>query len=303
MDNPIIDLTDANAVREAVREYYGARVTASAPCCGPVQSSDSTACCSPVQLSDSGACCDDSATCCSDSKSALYSDEELAAVPEEAASHSYGCGNPTAIASLRRGETVLDLGSGGGLDAFLAARQVGPEGFVYGVDMTDEMLDLARRNADKMGIGNVEFLKGHIEEVPLPDNSVDVIISNCVINLSPDKGQTLRDAFRVLRPGGRLAVSDIVFDGDWNELPVTRAEVFSAMEWAGCIAGSLTIDEYKALLADAGFEEIDIAVNHRYTLDDLGREAADLMRRVSPEVVRSLVRRITSSSISARKPQ
>jgi SAM-dependent methyltransferase len=283
MSNQPIDLMDADAVRDAVREYYGARVTASAPCCGPLQGSDSAA-------------------CCGDGKSALYSADELAAVPDDAASHSYGCGNPTAIASLRSGETVLDLGSGGGLDVFLAARQVGPQGFVYGVDMTDEMLDLAQRNAAKMGIANVEFRKGNIENLPLPEASIDVIISNCVINLSPDKGQTLRDAFRVLRPGGRLAVSDIVFDGNWNDLPVTRAEVFTALEWAGCIAGALTLDEFKALLVNAGFEEIEITVNHRYTLDDLGQEAAELTQRVSPEVVRSLVRRITSSSISARKP-
>ncbi len=184
-----------------------------------------------------------------------YGDE---AVPEEAALASLGCGNPTAVAELHEGETVLDLGSGGGLDVLLSARRVGPTGKAYGLDMTDEMLALARDNQRKAGARNVEFLKGTIEEIPLPDESVDVIISNCVINLSADKPRVLREAARVLRPGGRFAVSDVVADPDMDE--ATRSDM---EQWTGCIAGALTEEDFRRELAAAGFEAIEIEETHR----------------------------------------
>ena len=231
----------------------------------------------------------------------LYDAADLSLVPDDMSGMSLGCGNPTAIAALKPGEVVLDLGSGAGLDVMLAARKVGPTGFVYGVDMTDEMLALARRNAAKAGATNVEFRKGHIEAIPLPDQSVDVIISNCVINLSPDKGQTLTEAFRVLRPGGRLAVSDIVVDGRLDDLPVSEAQIRTALSWAGCIAGALTIDQYKELLTAAGFEEIEVdrqAPLHAGGADRRpGRRGRDAPARSSPQ----LVDRFTSSNISARR--
>src|SRR5262250_1988119 len=183
----------------------------------------------------------------------LYACGETAELPAAAVAASLGCGNPTALAQLNAGETVLDLGSGGGIDVLLSARRVGPTGKAYGLDMTDEMLALARENQRKAGVGNVEFLKGEIENIPLPDNSVDVIISNCVINLSADKGRVLREAFRVLKPGGRFAVSDVVTRG---EVP---AEVRRSMLlWVGCVAGALRDYEYVAKLAKAGFDAIDI---------------------------------------------
>jgi arsenite methyltransferase len=175
-----------------------------------------------------------------------------------AADASLGCGNPTAVADLHEGETVLDLGSGGGTDVLLCARRVGPRGRVYGLDMTDEMLELARANATAAGVENVAWLKGVIEEIPLPDRSVDVVISNCVINLSPDKRGTLREAFRVLRPGGRLAVTDVVADRDMDDR--TRADM---QQWTGCIAGALTREQYEAELAAAGFADIEVRETHR----------------------------------------
>jgi ubiquinone/menaquinone biosynthesis C-methylase UbiE len=184
-----------------------------------------------------------------------YGDE---GVPEAAAQASLGCGNPTAVADLHEGETVLDLGSGGGLDVLLSARRVGPSGKAYGLDMTDEMLSLARENQRKAGAENVEFLKGTIEEVPLPDASVDVIISNCVINLSADKSRVFREAARVLRPGGRFAVSDVVSDPDMDE--ATRRDM---EQWTGCIAGALTEEDFRRELAAAGFEAIEIEETHR----------------------------------------
>jgi arsenite methyltransferase len=184
-----------------------------------------------------------------------YGDE---AVPEEAAMASLGCGNPTAVAELHEGETVLDLGSGGGLDVLLSAKRVGPTGKAYGLDMTDEMLELARENQRKAGAENVEFLKGTIEEVPLPDASVDVIISNCVINLSADKPRVFREAARVLRPGGRFAVTDVIADPDMDE--ETRRDM---EQWTGCIAGALTEDDFRRDLDAAGFEHIEIVETHR----------------------------------------
>lgn len=194
----------------------------------------------------------------------LYSVLEASELPEAAVLASLGCGNPTALAALEPGETVLDLGSGGGIDVLLSARRVGPEGFAYGLDMTDEMLALAERNRAEAGAENVTFLKGHIEAIPLPENTVDVIISNCVINLSSDKGQVLREAFRVLRPGGRFAVSDVVTRGD---LPEDLRKDMEA--WVGCVAGALEEGEYRRLLAEAGFGDIDIEITRVYDPRDL----------------------------------
>jgi arsenite methyltransferase len=199
----------------------------------------------------------------------LYQDDETAALPQAAVTASLGCGNPTALAQITPGETVLDLGSGGGIDVLLSARRVGPTGKVYGLDMTDEMLELARANQAKAGVTNVEFLKGDIEHIPLPDNSVDLIISNCVINLSPDKDRVLAEAFRVLKPGGRFAVSDIVIRG---EMP---ADIQRSIElWAGCVAGALEESDYQAKLERAGFEQISIEPTRVYTAGD-ARELFD----------------------------
>ena len=201
--------------------------------------------------------------CCDPITSNLYDAAQTGVLPEEAVLASLGCGNPTALAELKAGETVLDLGSGGGIDVLLSARRVGPTGKAYGLDMTDEMLALARENQRKAGVENVEFLKGEIEHIPLPDNSVDVVISNCVINLSGDKDQVLREAFRVLKPGGRFAVSDVVTRGD------VPAEVRQNMLlWVGCIAGALQDSEYAAKLANAGFDGIDVEPTRVYSVED-----------------------------------
>jgi SAM-dependent methyltransferase len=294
-----ISLSEERAtIHEAVREHYGARArTVGSSCCGPTVST-ATSCCSPATGADS---------CCGPSDGAalptLYTIEELSTIPTDAATASLGCGNPTAIAALKPGEVVLDLGSGGGIDVFLAARQVGETGFVYGVDMTDDMLALARRNAERHGITNVEFRKGHIEEIPLEESTVDVIISNCVINLSPDKGQTLHEAFRVLKPGGRLAVSDIVVDGTLDDLPVDEATIRGALSWAGCIAGALTKSQFETMLADAGFAEINVAIRHRYSLADLGKDMSSVEQLgLTPKVAAELVSRFTSCTIEARRP-
>jgi arsenite methyltransferase len=284
---------DLDQVRGEVRDHYAQRAQAAAAaqpasCCGPSSSSSS---------------CGTSSCCSTDDVAnvSLYDAADLSLVPDDMSGMSWGCGNPTAIAALKPGEVVLDLGSGAGLDVMLAARKVGPTGFAYGVDMTDEMLALARRNAEKAGATNVEFRKGHIEAIPLPDQTVDVIISNCVINLSPDKHQVLNEAYRVLRHGGRLAVSDIVVDGRLDDLPVSEEQIRTALSWAGCIAGALTIDQYKELLAAAGFQDIQVDIKHRYSLeeltDDLGGVAATLPQAVAAE----LVNRFTSSNISARR--
>ena len=188
----------------------------------------------------------------------LYEDGDREALPEAAQLASLGCGNPAAVAGLSEGETVLDLGSGGGIDVLLSARRVGPTGKAYGLDMTDEMLELARSNQREAGVENVEFLRGEIEAIPLPDDAVDVVISNCVINLSGNKPKVLREAARVLRPGGRFAVSDVIADPDMDE--ETRADM---KEWTGCIAGALTRDEFEANLAAAGFVDIEIEETHR----------------------------------------
>ncbi len=274
---------EPSVIREEVQAHYGALARQrGSSCCGPV---NGDACCGAETQQIS-----------------LYSADELALAPDEAAASSFGCGNPTALASLRPGNVVVDLGSGGGLDVLLAARQVGPTGFVYGIDMTDDMLELARHNTAKAGVTNVEFRKGHIEQIPLPDAGVDVIISNCVINLSPEKEQTLGEAFRVLRPGGRLAISDIVIDGDLSDLPVAEEQIRTALSWAGCIAGALSLDEYRTLLAGAGFEDIQLAVQHRYNLGDLGQDLESAGKQLPSDVVAELVNRFVSCSITAQRP-
>jgi SAM-dependent methyltransferase len=210
------------------------------------------------------ACCGSAPSSCGEVDpitSNLYESDQAAAIPETAMAASLGCGNPTMLAQLHAGDTVLDLGSGGGIDVLLSARRVGPSGKAYGLDMTEEMLELARENARKAGARNVEFLKGEIENIPLPDNSVDVIISNCVINLSTDKGRVLREAFRVLKPGGRFAVSDVVHRGEVSD--ELRRDVDA---WVGCVAGSLQEDDYRAKLADAGFTAIDIEETRTYEI-------------------------------------
>ncbi len=215
------------------------------------------------------------ASCCGSGKKAdpitsgLYG-AEAAALPEEALLASLGCGNPTLLAQLQPGETVLDLGSGGGIDVLLSARRVGPNGKAYGLDMTDEMLALANENKKKAGVENVEFLKGEIENIPLPDNSVDVIISNCVINLSADKAKVLREAFRVLKPGGRFAVSDVVRRGAIPQELARNVEL-----WIGCVAGALEENEYKRLLGEAGFANVDIEPTRVYRLADAKAFLAD----------------------------
>jgi arsenite methyltransferase len=210
-------------------------------------------------------CCGSTATtgCADPITSNLYDSEQAAELPQEAMLASLGCGNPTALANLNAGETVLDLGSGGGIDVLLSARRVGSSGKAYGLDMTDEMLALANENKRKAGVENVEFLKGEIENIPLPDNSVDVIISNCVINLSADKDRVLREALRVLKPGGRFAVSDVVTRGEIA--PEIRQSV---LLWVGCVAGALDEAEYRTKLASAGFEQIEIEPTRIYRLED-----------------------------------
>jgi arsenite methyltransferase len=233
-------------VQQAVREKYGA-IAASVR-----ESSTTTGCCGPTSCG-----CSDPIT------SNLYSDAETSGLPADAVTASLGCGNPTALLALEPGQVVLDLGSGGGIDVLLSARRVGPTGKAYGLDMTDEMLALARENQRTAGATNVEFLKGTIEAIPLPDNSVDVIISNCVINLSSDKDAVLREAFRVLKPGGRFAVSDVVVRG---QVP---ADVRRSMElWVGCIAGALEETEYSAKLQAAGFADVDVEPWRVYNVED-----------------------------------
>src|SRR5437660_11671284 len=225
---------DGTDIKEIVKEKYGQAALRgkSGSCCGTADTSGSA--CDPIT-------------------SNLYDAREVQQVPGEAVLASLGCGNPTALAKLNPGEVVLDLGSGGGIDVLLSAKRVGPTGKAYGLDMTDEMLALANENKQKAGAENVEFLKGEIEHIPLPDNSVDVIISNCVINLSADKDRVLREAFRVLKPDGRFAVSDVVTRGELA--PEIRQSV---LLWVGCVAGALGDDEYRSKLSAAGFDQIDI---------------------------------------------
>ena len=274
-------------LREAVRERYGrsakqvlstvSGTSASDSCCG-------SGCCSSA----------DGSVVTKD----LYSQVELGDLPVAAALASLGCGNPTALAELKPGEKVLDLGSGGGIDVLLSARRVGPTGFAYGLDMTDAMLDLAERNRVEAGIENVRFLKGVIEDIPLPANAVDVVISNCVINLSADKGQVLREASRVLVPGGRFAVSDIVFQGRIPQALRTDLE-----SWAGCIAGALEEETYRQLLQEAGFTDVEVEVTRRYSLNDVAESGASASIASLSEAERTEVDgKFVSAFIHARRP-
>jgi len=269
--------TGDERVRDLVKQKYGQAalrvVSGGTSCCGSTSSQSS---CDPVT-------------------SNLYAPAETAELPREAVAASLGCGNPTALAELKPGETVLDLGSGGGIDVLLSARRVGPGGKAYGLDMTDEMLALARDNQRKAGVTNVEFLKGEIEHIPLPANSVDVIISNCVINLSADKDAVLAEAFRVLKPGGRFAVSDVVVRG---EVP---SEIRRSVElWIGCVAGALEELEYRAKLAKAGFEGIDVEPTRVYTAE----RARDFLAGagLGPEAIASVDGKFISAFVRARKP-
>jgi len=240
------DTASTPDIKEVVKEKYGQAAlrvkNGGSTCCGTTPAGDS--CCDPITTN-------------------LYDPAQAAQIPQEALLASLGCGNPTALAKLHAGEVVLDLGSGGGIDVLLSARRVGPTGKAYGLDMTDEMLALANQNKRTSGLTNVEFLKGEIENIPLPDNSVDVIISNCVINLSADKDRVLREAFRVLKPGGRFAISDVVTRGE-----IAPAIRQSILLWVGCIAGALEENEYHAKLAAAGFEQVNVEPTRIYRVDD-----------------------------------
>jgi arsenite methyltransferase len=268
---------DESSIKQEVRELYAHEAL-------KVRDSKGSACCGPSGRSYKAI------------TSNLYAQSETAELPADAISASLGCGNPTALAELKPGETVLDLGSGGGIDVLLSARRVGPTGKAYGLDMTDEMLELARDNQRKAGVQNVEFLKGEIESIPLPDNSVDVIISNCVINLSANKDRVLSEAFRVLRPGGRFAVSDIVVRG---EIP---AEIRRRVElWAGCIAGALEDREYEEKLARAGFVDVEIEPTRVYT----AAQANDLLASIgikADAIAAKVDGKFASAFIRARKP-
>jgi arsenite methyltransferase len=268
---------DDDSIRDLVKEKYGQAALRVA--------SGGTSCCGPS-----------SASACDPITSNLYAPGETADLPEQAVSASLGCGNPTALAALEPGETVLDLGSGGGIDVLLSAKRVGPTGKAYGLDMTDEMLALARENQRKAGMTNVEFLKGEIEHIPLPDRSVDVIISNCVINLSADKDAVLAEAFRVLTPGGRFAVSDVVVRG---EVP---AEIRRSVElWIGCVAGALEESEYRAKLGKAGFENITIEPTRIYTAES----ARDYLAGagLGAEAIAAMEGKFAGAFVRARKPR
>ena len=245
-----------------------------------------------------GCGCGTSACCGTDPiTSNLYDESQAAAIPAQAMLASLGCGNPTALAELKPGEVVLDLGSGGGIDVLLSAKRVGPTGKAYGLDMTDEMLSLARENQQKAGLTNVEFLKGEIEHIPLPDNSVDVIISNCVINLSADKDRVIAEAFRVLKPGGRFAVSDVVVRGGNIPDAVRRS-----MElWVGCVAGALEEDSYREKLTSAGFEAVDLKPTRIYRADD-ARQFLDEADISDESVLADIDGRFMSAFVRAQKP-
>src|SRR5690348_3683990 len=265
-------------IQEAVQQKYGEAAKRAA--------SGGTACCGGgAELSG-----------CDPITKDLYSDVEKGALPEKAVAASLGCGNPTALAKLQPGEVVLDLGSGGGIDVILSAKRVGPTGKAYGLDMTDEMLALARENQRKAGAQNVEFLKGEIENIPLPDDSVDVIISNCVINLSGDKDRVLAEAFRVLRPGGRFAVSDVVVRGE-----VPAAIRRSVEMWIGCVAGALEESEYRAKLRAAGFAEVELEPTRIYRAEDAKQFFAEAkldIEKIAPMVDGKFM----SAFVRARKP-
>ena len=268
-----------NAVQEQVKAKYGSAARA---------------------VSETGtvaSCCDPGLRCCDPITANLYGEDEKGLLPEKAVRASLGCGNPTALIELRAGETVLDLGSGGGIDVLLSARRVGPTGKAYGLDMTDEMLALARENQRQSGVANVEFLKGEMENIPLPEASVDVVISNCVINLSSDKDRVLREAFRVLKPGGRFAVADVVVRGQVPD-EVRR----SMLLWVGCVAGALDENEYRAKLEAAGFTGIGMEPTREYDVNDARTfltEAGVDVDAIAPLVMG----KIFSAFIRANKPQ
>jgi len=277
-------LFDRSDVQELVREKYGAAALTvlngeGAACCGGVGNGGKSSCCGGDVITGD-----------------LYNDAEASAIPEAALLASLGCGNPTALAALVEGEVVLDLGSGGGIDVLLSARRVGPTGFAYGLDMTDEMLALAERNKREAGAENVMFLKGTIESIPLPDSSIDVIISNCVINLSADKDRVLREAYRVLKPGGRFAVSDVVIDGELPEAVRSDMEAY-----VGCVAGALDRADYIRRLQNAGFRDASIEPTRRYMFADLESTAcaASAIAALTPEEKTSLDGRIMSAFIWA----
>ena len=267
-------------IQQAVREKYGAIASSVA------EASKGSGCCGPIACG-----------CGDPISSDLYSEAETSGLPADAVAASLGCGNPTAVLALEPGQTVLDLGSGGGIDVLLSAKRVGPTGKAYGLDMTDEMLALARENQRKAGAANVEFLKGTIEQIPLPDNSVDVVISNCVINLSSDKDAVLREAFRVLKPGGRFAVSDVVVRGD------VPGEIRRSMElWIGCIAGALEEKDYAAKLEASGFVDVEVEPWRVYRIDDARAFLTDSgvdVERLAPQVEG----RFASAFVRARKPE
>jgi ubiquinone/menaquinone biosynthesis C-methylase UbiE len=265
------------ALREAIKSKYGKAAAR-------------------VQAGETGSCCGPVCGCGDPVTSNLYADGETDGLPDAAVAASLGCGNPTALIDLAPGQTVLDLGSGGGIDVLLSARRVGPSGKVYGLDMTDEMLALARENQRKAGVENVEFLKGEIERIPLPDASVDVIISNCVINLSADKPQVLREAFRVLKPGGRFAVSDVVVSG---EIPDAVRE--SMQLWVGCVAGALHEQDYRRYLQDAGFASIDVEPWRTYSAAD-AREFLAAAGLDADAIAADVDGKVLSAFIRATKP-
>jgi len=277
-------------VKEVVRDRYGdlaarfSQERGAASCCEP------RSCCGPSEARDAFQ---------TGSAAKLYALEELEGLPESVTDITLGCGNPTAIAELQPGQVVLDLGSGGGIDVFLAARKVGPTGKAIGLDMTPDMIKLARQNAKKIGATNVEFRYGEMEDIPLPDESVDVIISNCVINLSPDKGQVFREAHRVLKPGGRLAVSDIVIHG---QMPDFIRD--SVAQWTGCVAGALTEEDYLAQMRAAGFEDV-VVTSRKFAdlqeLTELPDAQAALAQAPDNFDVKDLGFQVVSAQITARK--
>jgi ubiquinone/menaquinone biosynthesis C-methylase UbiE len=281
---------DKQVITEAVRSRYGAIALS------VLDTKPTTGCCEP-------SCCGGTSPETDRISEGLYELDELEGIPLKSKLASLGCGNPTALAELHPGEVVLDLGSGGGIDVLLSARRVGPTGYVYGLDMTDAMLELARQNVAEAGVKNVEFLKGDIASIPLPDNSVDVIISNCVINLAADKQAVLNEAFRVLKPGGRFAVSDIVIHGGLpSELLDTDALRRDLSSWAGCIAGALSDSDYLSSLNSAGFSGISLEITRRYTLDDLGSNIPDWAKNFSEELSQNVVNRFASTFVRASKP-
>ena len=272
-------MESTTSVQQQVKEKYGSAARA-------VGQSDSMQ-----------ACCDPGLRYCDPITTNLYDSDQTGVIPEKAVLASLGCGNPTALIDLRSGETVLDLGSGGGIDVLLSAQRAGPTGKAYGLDMTDDMLALARENQKQAGATNVEFLKGEIENIPLPDNCVDVIISNCVINLSADKDRVLREAFRVLKPGGRFAVSDVVVRGS-----VPEAVRKSMLLWVGCIAGALEEGDYIAKLTGAGFEDVSIESTRVYNLEDARQfltEAGVDVDAIAPQVKEKFF----SAFVRANKPK